>query len=70
MVSKGSSQDALKQAQEATGRAQRAEDVLFSLRDRIEALVDMKPTDLMQNIALVVRTLREVLEALAGLSPR
>ena len=62
-------QDALKQAQEATGRAQRAEDVLFSLRSRIEALVEMKPTDLMQNINLVVRTLREVLEALSGLSP-
>ncbi len=62
-------QDALRQAQEATGRAERAETVLDTLRSRIEALVDMKPTDLMQNINLVVRTLREVLEALTGLSP-
>ncbi len=61
-------QDALKQAQEATGRAERAEMVLDTLRGRIEALVEMKPTDLMVNIHLVVRTLRDVLAALAQLS--
>ena len=62
-------QEALKQAQEATERARRLETTLDTLRSRIEALVEMKPTDLMQNINLVVRTLKEVLEALTQLSP-
>ncbi len=58
-------QEALKQAQEATGRAQRLEHALFDLRGRIEALVEMKPTDLMVNIHRVVEVLREVLAALS-----
>jgi len=61
---------ALKQAQEATERARRAEATLDTLRGRIEALVAMKPTDLMQNIGRVVTVLREVLEALSRLSPQ
>ena len=63
-------QDALRQAQEATERARRAEATLDTLRGRIEALVAMKPTDLMQNINRVVTVLREVLEALSRLSPQ
>ena len=45
----------------------RTKATIRQLRGRIEALLGMKPTDLMVNIGQVVQVLREVLEALAKL---
>ncbi len=62
--------------QEERAARQRAEQqlestkyTLIALRSRLEALVRMKPTDLMVNIGQVIEVLREALEALSGLTP-
>ena len=51
----------------AEARADRAEGTMAQLRGRVEALLGMKPTELMVNISQVVQVLKEVLEALGKL---
>lgn len=54
--------------QRAEQQLENTKSALVTLRSRLEALVKMKPTDLMVNIGQVVEVLKEALEALSRLS--